>query len=366
MSILDGGNSGEVRTGGIMSKIAFDSVERTFTILNPQADFKEETHCVVVRRDPLLGDTSVYNPFLENKARAFFGENDVALIEKLAQESAKTCVFCGDRIEKSTPRYPTELIPSGRIRVDEALLFPNLFSIGQYHAVVALCRAHFLKLSAYEPILIENGLMATQQFLKSVYARDESALFTTVNANYLFPAGASLVHPHLQMIITPLAYSYHARMLEACRNYYGTNGSAYHSDLIAEEKKTGVRYIADRGRWSWLTAYSPMGSNEIMAVHQEESDFVRMDTDDLRELAYGISKVLALYESLGHLSFNYTIFSVRQPHHRQGFRCLLKIVNRQNLYANYRNDDYYLQKMLQTELIINLPENLAGKMRSMF
>jgi len=35
---------------------------------------------------------------------------------------------------------------------------------------------------------------------------------------------------------------------------------------------------------------------------------------------------------------------------------LLKIINRQNLYPNYRNDDYFLQKLLQSELIIDLPE----------
>jgi len=41
-------------------------------------------------------------------------------------------------------------------------------------------------------------------------------------------------------------------------------------------------------------------------------------------------------------------------------------VNRQNLYPNYRNDDYFLQKLLQTELILNLPEDLASEARKYF
>jgi hypothetical protein len=48
------------------------------------------------------------------------------------------------------------------------------------------------------------------------------------------------------------------------------------------------------------------------------------------------------------------------------FRCLLKIITRQNLYANYRNDDYFLQKLLQSELIITPPEELAQGLQKNF
>ncbi len=349
-----------------MVALHFESVASTFTIRNPQKDFIEDVFQVEVRKDPLLGDTSIYNPFLKDKVKAFFGDSDPVLIQRLADESAKTCIFCADRIEKSTPQYPPELVPGGRIRAGEALLFPNLFAIGKYHAVVSLGNAHFLKLSEFCPGLLENGFQAAREFLKAVYRHDQSVLFVSVNANYLFPAGASLVHPHLQMLVTPMAYSYHARLLEACGAYYRKKGSAYHEDLIIAERKAGSRYIAQTGRWHWMTAFSPLGSNEVTAVHEREGDFAFLSDADLRELSVGISKVLAFYEGLGHLSFNYTLYAVRQPQAGEGLRCLLKIINRQNLYPNYRNDDYFLQKMLQSELIINLPEELAQRLRAIF
>ena len=52
----------------------------------------------------------------------------------------------------------------GRIKVGEALLFPNLFSLGTYHPVICLCDAYFLKLSEFTPEMIANGFWATQQF----------------------------------------------------------------------------------------------------------------------------------------------------------------------------------------------------------
>jgi UDPglucose--hexose-1-phosphate uridylyltransferase len=101
-------------------------------------------------------------------------------------------------------------------------------------------------------------------------------------------------------------------------------------------------------------------------VHESDNDFGELSDSDLINLATGISRVLALYDGLGHLSFNYSILSARKPTAGEGFRCVLKMISRQNLYPNYRNDDYFLQKLLQTELIINLPEELAEKMRKLF
>lgn len=349
-----------------MSSIKFESYRSEETILNPLKGFAEETHIVEVRKDPLLGDKSVYNRTLQDKAKFFFGECDTLLIERLVQDSAKTCIFCSNRIEQTTPMYPRNLVMEGRIRVGEAVLFPNLFPVGKYHSVIALGRAHFLKLSEFSAEIISNGLRAAKQFVNTVYTRDPEAAFVAVNANYLFPAGASLVHPHLQMLITPTAYSYHDRLIQGCLRYKRENATEYYQDLINEETAIGSRYVIKTGGWHWMTSFSPIGNNEIVAVHESECDFGELSDPDLIRLASGISKVLVLYEGLGHLSFNYSVFSVRKSAAEGGFRCSLKIISRQNLYPNYRNDDYFLQKLLQTELIINLPEELAMRLRKLF
>jgi len=349
-----------------MKKIAFEKISSTFTILNPFNDFAPEEHGVEVRKDPLLGDTSVHNPYLKDKARAFFGRNDEELIRTLARESAKNCIFCGENVVSKTARYPSDMVPEGRIRKGAAVLFSNLFSVGAYHPVIALGSAHFLKLAEFTPAMLADGFEAAQEFLRCVYGRDGSAVFAAVCANYLLPAGASLVHPHLQMLVTPAAYSYHARMLDAARHYYEKNGTSYYDDLVAEEQRTNARYIVRQNNWHWLAAFSPLGSNEITAIHGTETDFGTLPAADLHDLAYGISRVLLLYERLGHLSFNYALYSVRQSGRDDGQRCVCKVISRQNLYPNYRNDDYFLQKMLQTELIFNLPEELAGQLRTLF
>ncbi|MDH3392114.1 MAG: hypothetical protein OEL85_10000, partial [Desulfobulbaceae bacterium] len=247
----------------------------------------------------------------------------------------------------------------------EALLFPNLFSIGTYHPVIRLCDAHFLKLSEFTPELIANGFLAARQFIRIAYEKDQTIGYAAVTANYLFPAGASLVHPHLQMIATPIPYSYQARMLEACSKWQKNNGTSYFTDLIQEEKG-GPRHVGQIGKWHWLTPFSPLGSNEVMAIHEDSVDLGDLSEDDINNLSAGISKVLCHYETLGYLSYNYALYSVREERGDGSFRLLLKIITRQNLYPNYRNDDYFLQKLLQSELIITPPEELAEELRKSF
>jgi galactose-1-phosphate uridylyltransferase len=345
-----------------MSMIRFEKTERTVKFLNPLRNFEMESHALEVRRDPLLGTTSVYNPNLKDKAKAFFGENDPELLKRLVEESEKACIFCGDQPEKGSPKYPAELLPEGRIKEGEAILFANLFPLAQYHPVVSLCKAHFLRLAEFSPGLLCNGFRASLSFLRAVYAHDSGAVYASVNANYLYPAGASLVHPHLQMLVSPVAYSFQARLEEAARAYYEKTRSSYFTDLAAEEQKRAERYIAQKGNWHWLSAFSPGGTNEIIAIHDHAADFGMLSDEDLRDLSSGVSKTLAYYEALGHLSFNYSLYS-KKAGEKDGLRCLFRIITRQNLYANYRNDDYFLQKMLNAELIITPPEELAEKAR---
>ena len=76
-----------------MSKISFESTESVVRFMNPLKEFAEDAQTIQVRRDPLLGDTSIFNPELKDKAQIFFGSCDQALIDKLVEETAKSCFF---------------------------------------------------------------------------------------------------------------------------------------------------------------------------------------------------------------------------------------------------------------------------------
>ena len=76
-------------------------------------DFAEDSQTIEVRKDPLLGDTSVFNPELKDKAQMFFGSCDQELIDKLVVDTAENCFFCGDTVEKSTPQFTSDFSEEG-------------------------------------------------------------------------------------------------------------------------------------------------------------------------------------------------------------------------------------------------------------
>ena len=272
-----------------MGAITFESAASTLSLRNPFNGFDVEEHRVEVRRDPILGDTSVLNRYQQNKT-GFSGENDREFIARLVEKSAETCIFCGERLGARTARYPDDLIPGGQLTRGEATLMPNLFALGAYHPLVVLARAHFLELAEFTPALLADGLGAAREFLNRVHQRDPAAVFTAVGANYLPPAGASLIHPHLQMLVTPVAYTHHERLLQACRRHHERHGGSCLDDLAREERRLGQRFVAHLGGWNWMTAFAPQGCNEILAVHESEQDFAALPDEGVQALAAGISQ----------------------------------------------------------------------------
>lgn len=348
-----------------MAEITFERRYDEVEILNPLKGFALERQELELRWDPLLRHSSLYNPGIAAGLKSFIGDADRALLERLAAESAGRCFFCPERLA-ATARFPEAFIPAGRLAVGEATLFPNLFALAPYHAVIAVSHAHWLPPGGFTPRLIRDALEAAWQYTVTVCDADPAAIYATLNANYLFPAGASLLHPHFQVLASHAPYTHQERLLQACQAYLIEQGSAFHADLLAAERRVGARYIAQTGDWHWLASYSPLAANEILGIHTGDGDFTALSKTDLDDLAGGLSAVLRYYGDLGYYAFNFSLYSRRAPADPDGFHCLIRCMTRQNPSPNYRTDDYFLQKGLESELILTLPEVLAAGARAFF
>ena len=343
--------------------IRFEKHVQKAAFHNPMKGGSLDTQEIEIRRDPLTGHQSVFNPGLEDKAPMFFRPTDRALIEKIAEESEPGCFLCEDRWREMTPTYPEEVIPGGRIEVGRAVLFPNLFPVAQVHAVVRVGERHHLPLGDFEAAVVLEAFRASMQFIKAFARADETVRHMTINGNFLGPAGASIVHPHFQILGGDLPFTSLDQLLAGSRHYFTEHSSCYWTDLVEAEEAAGDRYIGRTGPVSWIASFSPRGTNEVLGIFTSKRDFLEFDDEDLEGLAKGFSRVLKGYDSLGASTFNFTIYSGPLGDRDESFRCVLRILSRQNVYENYRTDDYFLQKLLRNELILLPPEALAASMR---
>src|SRR5438105_4226259 len=150
------GSSPTVEKGGVVELRAEDVKVQ---ILHPAHGFEPVATRLEIRWDPLTGQTSRVIPPCGLLPPSEF---DLAA---LAAETGAACPFCSERIESAVPRFPPGIVPGGRIRVGEAVLFPNLLAYSQYSSVSVYSPArHFLTLGQLSPRLVADNLAAQVAF----------------------------------------------------------------------------------------------------------------------------------------------------------------------------------------------------------
>lgn len=348
----------------ITEKIKFVKHCQKSVINNPMMNNELDTQELEIRKDPLTGAQSVFNSRLADKATIFFGKTDTALIERLAEQSQVNCFLCADRWKELTPTYPPDLIPEGRIQIGQAVLFPNIFPAAQIHGVVRVGEKHHVPLAEFDPANVADAFETSLTLARRLKKTDSGVKYLTINGNYLGPAGASIAHPHFQVVGGDLAFTYLENIMSLSREYFQKHQTCFWNDLLELEKSVHERYIGSTGPVEWLASFSPSGTNEVIGILPERCHFLELDQDDVSGLAQGLVKVLCGYASMGVSTFNFSLYSGLLGEADESFRCFIRIISRQNVYENYRTDDYFLQKLLDNELVITPPEIMAKHIRS--
>lgn len=346
-----------------MTEVQFESRRQTARFHNPLKNGQVDEQLIEVRLDPLLGHQSIFNPGLADKTSILFPPTDFTYLQQRAEETRSSCFLCDGKWRQTTPLYEERIVPNGRLVHGDAVLFPNLFPLAAYHAVVMLGNKHFRTLNDFPPSLCKDALKVSLEFIRRCHAADPQVKYFTINLNYLFPAGASVLHPHLQVLGASFAGTHEHSLLHHSHEYFKQHRSSYWLDLCAAEQRLQSRWIGEIEGTCWFAAYAPIGVNEINAITPNAGHFLEWSDAEIDGIAAGLAKTLALYHELQFSTFNLSCFSAPCDDRHNDFRCLLRLINRQNVTPHYRADDYYFQKLLGNEIIIYTPEELAERMR---
>lgn len=337
-------------------------------LLSPLESFAEVTSKTEYRVDPLTGRVAIVGLNLAGKRTALYSETDESLLEKLVESSRQSCFFCPERVEEVTPRYPPDILPppsDGRLKRGKCLLFPNLFPLTEFHAVVALGAKHFLHLDQFSPELLSDGLGVGIDFIRRAIQSPSSPQHWVICGNYLPPGGASIVHPHLQILGSSLPLTTHATELERARAYYDTHGSCYFDDLISREVALGQRLISQSDVMTWITPFAPRGNTEVLGVCADVAHLDDLNEAQIAAIAEGLSRGLRAYAALKYSTFNICLYSAPTGQDAESMRVYVSLVSRQSVVEHYRCDDYFLQKMLGTEILVDSPEEVATIVREL-
>lgn len=311
---------------------------------------------VEVRFDPLLGTTSRIAEGVKLQTA------DAAALERFQLQDA-SCPFCAERVNLLTPRIDPKVCDEPRIRAGETVLFPNLVPYSQYAVVAIFTSRHWLSVNDFSPKLLADNLNACIRYIRAVLASDSRARYCAWNVNYLFPSGGSLPHPHAQVFLDPIPTTMMRFQFEAAERYWQENGTSFWEDLVTTERERNERFVWDIGSTAWLTAFAPIGFNEVRAVVRGRETFLQLDDADVAAVAAGMSRVLQWYCDRGYNSFNVSLFS-GPLEGSASFRVNLVMVTRTAMLPYYRSDSMHLERLHWEAAVDLAPEAIAVELRN--
>ena len=276
------------------------------------------------------------------------------------------CPFDSEHLEKATVPFPAELTAEGRIRVGHAVVVPNIMAYATHSAVgIYDPGRHFLDLDELTPSLVGDALTAMVRHAHAVRRLDPAAAWSSVNGNYLPPAGASLVHPHLQSAHDACGLTSQRLLAEQAGAWQERTGWSYWTDLV-EQEADGPRWVGRTGRVAWLTPFAPTGFHEVWGVVDGVADVTDLTEQDTQDLGRGLSQVLAAYRAWNLASFNFALIGGGPQAREQGHQVVLKVLSRSNPEPVYRSDATYFERLHAEALIDLSPEEIAEGLRARF
>jgi UDPglucose--hexose-1-phosphate uridylyltransferase len=178
------------------------------------------------------------------------------------------------------------------------------------------------------------------------------------------PAGASLIHPHLQSAHDAHGLTGQRLLVERSRAWKERHGS-YWAALV-EQEAGGPRWVGQIGRVAWLTPFAPTGFAEVWGVVAGAADVTELTDEDCRSLGQGLSQVLAAYQAWNLASFNFGLVGGGPHAHEDGHQVVLKVLSRSNPDPVYRSDATYFERIWGEALIDVSPEEVAESVRARF
>ncbi|MGI5817763.1 MAG: DUF4931 domain-containing protein [Armatimonadota bacterium] len=214
-------------------------------------------------------------------------------------------------------KYPALRVEGEATRLGLGML-DRMDGVGA-HEVVIESPNHDWRMADGPQEAIQRVLLACQLRLADLY-RDERLRYCVIFRNHGAEAGATISHPHSQIMAIPVVPGRVKSKLVAAREYYSRKERCIFCDLIAQERKLDERIVMDNGRFVAIAPYASRFPFELAVYPREHShDFAAMDEPSRAALAEVLQSSLTyLRPALGSPAYNFIINVAPNPTPRPG------------------------------------------------
>jgi UDPglucose--hexose-1-phosphate uridylyltransferase len=215
-------------------------------------------------------------------------------------------------------------------------LFRQMPGIGAHEVVIESAR-HDRRLDAMSLEEVTEVVRAWRDRYRQLVALPHTRA-VVVFKNFGELAGASLVHPHSQIVAVPVFLPRLLRRLDVATRYYDENGTNLYADLIDGELTEQIRVVERHGRIvTWCPFASQTKFETWIAPTFHESSFGDTTDEDLPDIAAGIVRVLtAIRTACNDPDYNLVLYSApAEGNHDATFRWHLKVLPKLSTPAGF-------------------------------
>lgn len=215
----------------------------------------------------------------------------------------------GWRVRVVSNKFPALRIEGNTERTDVGI-FTRMDGVGA-HEVIVETTEHRTHLGLLPVDHVADVIRACLQRYRDL-RNDSRFEYTLLFRNHGRTAGASLSHPHSQLIALPVVPKRVAEKLEAAERYFGSKGQCIYCAMLEQEQRSRDRLVWENEHFIVLEPYasrSPFETWILPKVHI--ADFGAMSPELEVPLAQTLREVLyRLHTCLVNPPYNFIIHSI--------------------------------------------------------
>ncbi|MBI4778610.1 galactose-1-phosphate uridylyltransferase [Candidatus Desantisbacteria bacterium] len=328
-----------------MGELRKDPVVKRWVIINPQRLFLEKT----VQEEK---KSHVENcPFCE-------GNEDRTPPEILAfRDPGSISNSTGWSVRVTANRFPALRI-EGELERQGIGIYDQMQGIGA-HEVIIDSPHHSDSIADMDSSHVEKILRAYRDRIIDLKL-DKRFKYVLVFKNYRNAAGASLDHPHSQLIATPIIPKRVKEELKGCLEFYKYKERCLFCDIIREEKRSQSRIVSENDHFLSFTPYASRFPYEICIIPKVHcGDFGNIQNEETYLLAKILKETMKrLQVLLDDPPYNYVIHTTpfHFPDNIRDYHWHIEIIPRITRMAGFEwGTGFYLNQVT--------PEDAARELR---
>lgn len=252
-------------------------------------------------------DALTNSPTLLVPARSKRKDETGAVSGKPSVSSNNICVFCKGQ-EHLTPPTLYEDAPDWNVRV-----FKNKFALVEDHEVVV--HSPFDD-KDFQNLPVEHGVKIIQAYISRIKHHNAQNKDVFLFNNKGAKAGASIKHPHTQLVALEIFPGTLQKERESVELYHSAHNSCYWCDLIkleTEEQTDKQRVIHESPYFVTLVPIASRWSFEMLLVPKvHKNNFADLSEAEITDLALVLKSAISAYDRLfGDPDRNFWVHTLR-------------------------------------------------------